>query len=89
MWIALTVLIICLTVIITQNRTEKSIQKDQYIKKIEKELELEKIKQENYILENKEMEKELKRIREENNLLEVGGENRFLIKETNYKKFLE
>ena len=49
---------------------------------IDKEIELERMKQENYLLENEEMRTVLDRIKADNKRLEVENDNKWLIQET-------
>ncbi len=59
----------------------------QEIKKIEALTELERVKQENYLLENKEMRKELEKIREENQLYLENKDSKWLINKTELPEF--
>lgn len=59
----------------------------QEIKKIEALTELERVKQENYLLENKEMRKELEKIREENKLYLENTDSKWLINKTTIPEF--
>lgn len=59
----------------------------QEIKKIEALTELERVKQENYLLENKEMRKELEKIREENQLYLENTDSKWLINKTTIPEF--
>lgn len=59
----------------------------QEIKKIEALTELERVKQENYLLENKEMRKELEKIREENKLYLENNDSKWLINKTAIPEF--
>lgn len=59
----------------------------QEIKKIEALTELERVKQENYLLENKEMRKELEKIREENKLYLENTDSKWLINKTEIPEF--
>ena len=49
---------------------------------IDKEIELERLKQENYLLENEEMKAVLDRIKEDNKRLEAQKDSKWLIQET-------
>ena len=49
---------------------------------IDKEIELERLKQENYLLENEEMRTVLDRIKDDNKRLEAEKDNKWLIQET-------
>ena len=49
---------------------------------IDKEIELERLKQENYLLENEEMQAVLDRIKEDNRRLEAQKDSKWLIQET-------
>ena len=49
---------------------------------IDKEIELERLKQENYLLENEEMQAVLDRIKEDNKRLEAQKDSKWLIQET-------
>lgn len=52
------------------------------LKHIDKEIELQRLKQENYLLENEEMKTVLDRIKEDNRRLEAGKDSPWLIQET-------
>lgn len=56
--------------------------RSQEIKKIEALTELERVKQENYLLENVEMRKELEEIREENKMYLENNDSKWLVNKT-------
>lgn len=56
------------------------------LKHIDKEIELERLKQENYLLENEEMQKVLDRIKADNRKIEAEKNSPWLIQETREKQ---
>ncbi|WP_428416783.1 hypothetical protein [Phocicoccus schoeneichii] len=84
------IFLIAVTVVLPITIQVLSIPEDkriQEIKKIEALTELERVKQENYLLENKEMRKELEKIREENQLYLENTDSKWLINKTTIPEF--
>lgn len=86
MWIVYIVLICTVAGVITDYLKRMNQKEKLRLKQLDKEIELEQLKQENYLLENEEMRITLNRIKEENKERSeekhASKENKWLIEET-------
>ena len=82
MWILYIVITGILAGVISDYLKHKRKMEKMKLDHIDKEIELERLKQENYLLENEEMQAVLDRIKEDNRRLEAQKDSKWLIQET-------
>lgn len=82
MWILIIVVTGILAGVINDYLKHKRKMEKMKLDHIDKEIELERLKQENYLLENEEMQAVLDRIKEDNKRLEEQKNSKWLIQET-------
>lgn len=82
MWILIIIVTGILAGVVNDYLKHKRKMEKIKLEHIDKEIELERLKQENYLLENEEMRSVLDRIKDDNKRLEAQKNNKWLIQET-------